>query len=244
MSAVYYTTCITDVDPFVNLDRINIEYLEGYGNVILDPGKPVGAVSLEERNSFFKRLLRGSLTTARGLPRLLAQISYSPIDIVIVIIKSFVHSVASNRRIRRHERDLASNYRVPLLITGIQEVIAETTEDVYLNLNSRETLESLALAISEPIPEAPSSYTIKQQNPSQLSDQSSNDTKPSFPKLTLSESQFKMIQTLDSLGWRRYPVHIHQATHSHAAIIVRVEKKSFDEGRVVLRHWVDKEFIL
>lgn len=220
LSAVYYTTCITKVDPFVNLERINIEYLEGYGDVILDPGRPVGVVGLGRRDSLSERLLRGSLTTARRLPQVLAQISYMPIDVVIVIIKSLAHSVASNRRIRRHERDLSSNYRFPLLITGI------------------------ALAKTEPIPEASNSHTIKQLNSAQPLDWSLDDIKPSFPILALSESQFKMIQTLGSLGWRRYPVHIHQAMHSHAAIIVRIEKKSFDEGRVVLRHWVDEEFIL
>jgi hypothetical protein len=34
-------------------------------------------------------------------------------------------------------------------------------------------------------------------------------------------------------------VYIHNHRHSHAAIIVRIDKKSFDEGRVVIRHWLD-----
>jgi len=53
-----------------------------------------------------------------------------------------------------------------------------------------------------------------------------------------------MIQALDEVGFRKYPVFIHKVMHSHAAIIVRVDKSSFDEGRVVLKHWLDEEFIL
>jgi hypothetical protein len=204
LSAVYYTTCITKVDSFVNLERLNIEYLEGYGEVILDPKNPVNVVTLKEREPRSNRLRRSSLSIARNLPRLVAQISYMPIDIAIVIVKSFAHSVASNRRIRRHERDLARNYRVPLLITRIQELVAETIENVQ---SGQDTLGSPALADNEPIPEASDSHTIKQLSPAQLSN-GSDDVKPSFSTLALSEPQFKMIQTLDSLGWRRYPVHI------------------------------------
>jgi hypothetical protein len=53
-----------------------------------------------------------------------------------------------------------------------------------------------------------------------------------------------MIQALDNVGFRKYPVYIHKVRHSHAAIIVRVDKPTLDEGRIVLRHWLDEEFIL
>lgn len=53
-----------------------------------------------------------------------------------------------------------------------------------------------------------------------------------------------MIQALDNLGWHKYPVYIHNARHSHAAIIVRIDKPSLQEGRQVLRHWLDEEFTL
>jgi hypothetical protein len=64
------------------------------------------------------------------------------------------------------------------------------------------------------------------------------------PILALSTSQFGMIRSLDELGWKKFQVHIHKHRHSHAAIIVRTDKPGFDEGRVVLRHWVEEEFTL
>jgi hypothetical protein len=62
---------------------------------------------------------------------------------------------------------------------------------------------------------------------------------PEFPKLALTEDQFGMIDALDGVGFKKYPVYIHNHRHSHAAIIVRMDKKSFDEGRVVIKHWLD-----
>lgn len=65
-----------------------------------------------------------------------------------------------------------------------------------------------------------------------------------FPTLALTPAQFAIVDNLNSVGFRKYPVHIHNARHSHAAIIVRMPRKSFDEGKVVIRHWLEEEFRL
>jgi hypothetical protein len=70
----------------------------------------------------------------------------------------------------------------------------------------------------------------------------SKATKPphlDFPTLALAPDQFAMIQSLDDVGWKKYPVHIHSVNHSHAAIIVRTNRASFKEGKVVVQHWLD-----
>jgi hypothetical protein len=64
-----------------------------------------------------------------------------------------------------------------------------------------------------------------------------------FATLALAPWQFAAIQALDRLKWRKYPVWIHKHRHSHAAIIVRTDKPGFEEGKVVLRHWVTEEFL-
>ena len=66
-----------------------------------------------------------------------------------------------------------------------------------------------------------------------------------FPTLALSHQQFEMINNIDKLNFRKYPVFIHNDRHSHAAIIVRKPwAKRWDEGRVVVAHWLDKAFIV
>ena len=65
-----------------------------------------------------------------------------------------------------------------------------------------------------------------------------------YPKLALTHEQFGIIDSLDAVGIRKYPVHIQKHHHSHAAIIVRVEKDGFREGKIVMKHWLDNEFAL
>lgn len=59
-----------------------------------------------------------------------------------------------------------------------------------------------------------------------------------FPTLALTEEQFGMIDALDKVGFKKYPVHIHDVSHTHAAIIVRMQKDSFREGKIVIGHWL------
>lgn len=62
--------------------------------------------------------------------------------------------------------------------------------------------------------------------------------------LALSSDQFAMIESLDKLGWRKYPVWIRKVRHSHAAIIRRRKEPAYDEGLIVLRHFVEEEFLV
>lgn len=252
-SAVYYTTGISKTDPYTDLDKIKINYLKGYEDVIIDPNSPVEPLDPEEPNdTFYGGIVRASQTTIGRIPFFLAMVLFIPLGVVAFLINSGVQSLRSSRRIRLHERGLAGiqpgNYRVPLLITGMREAV----EDVYENLNSAQSHEYLVAGTEEEAAQSePSSPVLERP-------QSSNDSEP--PKLTRQEPektgqhdpptlalapyQFRMVQALDNVGWRKYPVYIHKVRHSHAAIIVRKENPNFDEGRVVFRHWLDEEFTL
>lgn len=61
-------------------------------------------------------------------------------------------------------------------------------------------------------------------------------------QLNLSPVQRTIITNLNKLGWAKYPVHIRHSTHSHAAIICRFPAPQFEEGKVVVRHWVEEIF--
>jgi len=232
-SAVYYTTSISKQDPFTDLSRLSLTYLKGYEDVILDPEAPMYFPE-DPDVAYPVRLARKTQDIAMRLPFLIAMVSYLPIGIMTVIINSSIHALSSSRRIRQYEQGLTdiqpSYYRVPLLITSLQGAVG----DVYQNVNSAQSHEYLDVEDEEAMQSAPST-------PGSASLAS---CPPNAPVLALSPDQFKMIEALDAVGWRKFQVHIHNHTHSHAAIIVRVEKPSFDEGRIVLRHFVDEEFIV
>lgn len=251
-SAVYYTTGISKTDPYTALDKIKINYVKGYEDVIIDDKQPITPADPEETDmSFYGTMLRNTQTTVGRLPLILAMIVFIPIGVVAFLINSGVQSLRSNRRIRLHERGLAGiqpgNYRVPLLITGVREA----AESVYENLNSAQSHEYLVAGTEEEAAEEPSSPSLERIQTNQSDGAETNQLEKTksgrqhdVPVLALADYQFRMIQALDSTGWRKYPVWIHKVRHSHAAIIVRVQKESFSEGKLVMRHWLDEEFII
>ncbi|KAH8145889.1 uncharacterized protein LAJ45_10031 [Morchella importuna] len=66
----------------------------------------------------------------------------------------------------------------------------------------------------------------------------------SFPTLALASHQFDIISSLDTMGIKKFAVYIHNDRHSHAAIIVRRPwSKRWEEGKVVVGHWLNEAFI-
>jgi Putative serine esterase (DUF676) len=253
-SAVYYTTGISKIDPFTHLDKVKITYLKGYGDVILDPATPVVPREPDTLDlTFYGPFVKWFNSLIGRLPVVLAVILIVPLGTVVFLINSGFQSLRSNQRIRLHEKGLAGiqpgEYRVPLLIKGVQEAV----EDAYENLNSVQENEYLTVdgegniegdGTSSSESDVPQS---RGERPSKLSRRKSERSKSSqhgFPTLALAPYQFRVVDTLDSLGWRKYPVHIKKVMHSHAAIIVRIQKERYSEGHYVFRHWLNEEFII
>jgi Putative serine esterase (DUF676) len=61
--------------------------------------------------------------------------------------------------------------------------------------------------------------------------------------LKLSPVQQSIIEGLNALEWHKYPIHITLHPHVHAAAIVRYKHERFEEGKVVVRHWIEEGLI-
>jgi hypothetical protein len=62
-------------------------------------------------------------------------------------------------------------------------------------------------------------------------------------RLALTDEQLSMMNGLRSLSWKTFGVHIHQTSHSHAAIIKRTRwRNDLSEGQVVIQHWLQDQF--
>jgi len=244
-SAVYYTTAISKTDPFANLDleKANLTYLKGYEDIILDPDASLNIGDVGESG-----VTTSTWTTIRRLPFLVAMVSYIPFGMLTILINSGIEALGSRRRIHLYEQGLGDLQpsKFEVFLTGIQEAV----EDIYKNVNSAQSHEYLVSSDDEATMEEGMSSFSNEQQPL-LSREGSDakrweihQTEGGVPILALAPCQFQMIQALDNLRWRKYAVHIHKAKHSHAAIIVRSRKPSFEEGKIVLRHWVEEEFIV
>jgi hypothetical protein len=265
-SAVYYTTGISKTDPYKDLDKI-LKYVLGYEDVVLDPVELTAPPEpvIAEPSSFFTLLSRmGRAFFSRALLTL-ALMVFIPIGAVVFLINSAFQTAWSTRRIRLHEAGRAgiqiSTYRTPLLISSMREAVEET----YENLNSAQGNEYLSYGNEEEALDSdPPTSTWREWSESPMGNSALSETPPlekpdpspsrspirppsrqlDVPTLALTPDQFAMIHALDNVGWRKYPVYIHKNRRSHAAMIVRMNKPSFSEGYIVLRHWLNEEFLM
>ncbi|KAE9979970.1 hypothetical protein EG328_000615 [Venturia inaequalis] len=263
-STAYYTSGISRTDPFVNLDKVKVNYLKGFEPVIIDHSSPVTRKDDEALPALHKRVAGATVTVLSKLPSAVFFLVFIPIGTVLFLMNSAIQSVRSRQRIRLHHSGKAGipveEYRIPLISEMVQDV-RQTAENFYGNVNQSQSQEYLPTGSEEET--SPSSPATKKHK-SRRSVTSAGEEKPllsieeeeldetdvddevpaqktgdlDFPTLALTPIQFAMIQSLDNVGFRKYPVWIHNARHSHAAIIRRMNKKSFDEGKVVAKHWL------
>ena len=246
-SVTYYTAGISRINPFVDLTAIKVNYIPGYDPVILQPDVPVSDKEQEALPAFSQRLTTTTRTVFGHIPFIMFYVLFVPLGGTIFLINSLVQSVRSRHRIQLHEQGKAGidigGYRMPLINNMRQEV-----EDIFENVNNAQSEEYLPVGSEEL--GSPSSPTLTRLNSStrSLMDASDSDEDsvdelkgvrgPEFPTLALTPAQFAMIDALDNVGFKKYPVWIHQHRHSHAAIIRRYERAAFEEGRVVVKHWL------
>lgn len=252
-SAVHYTTGISKTDPYTHLDKIRVNYVKGYEEVILDPAHPVEHIPpyAWKKETF----LESTWKWTRRVPLMLTLVVLVPIGIVAFLLNAVVQNVRSSKRIALHEQGQAginiADYRPPLL-TEIRGAVEDAYEELssfqgqqYLGLSDDEgdasEPEKLALLEDSEPNEKVTARRASERNILRLERKQSQ---PGQPTLALAPCQFEMILGLDSVGWRKYPVWIHNDRHSHAAMIVRMEKATFAEGHVVLKHWLNEEFLV
>lgn len=243
-TVTYYTAGISQTDPFVRPDSVQINYISGYDDVIVDGEYPVSPKEPEETPALAQRLSSSTRTILGRVPIVAFLAVFIPIGSTLFLMNSVVQSVRSQQRIRLHEEGKAGidfgRYRIPLMINAVRQ----EAEDMFENVNNTQDQDYLS-AGSEDIasPTQPKSAALRRKRSFHSDESSIEEQKKGlaveFPTLALTEDQFKMIEALDNVGFKKHPVYIHNHRHSHAAIIVRINKKSFDEGRMVIKHWLD-----
>ncbi|KAI9928949.1 hypothetical protein ASPWEDRAFT_49377 [Aspergillus wentii DTO 134E9] len=260
-SAVFYTTGISSVDPFKNLDDINLNYIKGYEPVVVDSDVYSLPPETKEPTLPVSGIGQKALKILTNLPFWLFIIFFVPIGAILFLLNAAVQTFRSRKRIRLHEEGKTDvffgGYKVPVIVQDVRHAM----EDVFENVNARQHAEYLSASTNSarrrtPVSTSEKANTIQiktkalAQEPTSAGD--SLSTSPASPTeicsgdeediLALTPAQFAIIDSLNSVGFRKYPVYIHKHRHSHAAIIVRMPKKGFEEGQVVIKHWLDNEF--
>ncbi|GAM42030.1 hypothetical protein TCE0_043f15637 [Talaromyces pinophilus] len=248
-STVFYTTAISKVDPFPDPEKENINYLDGYEQVIINPEKyilPTTQEATEETAPYFAGLNKTfKKFYATALSYLFLTV-FLPIATVLFLVNSVVQNMLSQQRIKLYEQGktdlLPGRYRVPLIMQDVRGAV----EDVFENLNASQSNEYLSE--QERNDEEHNTRVRRQSLKSAVEKQpqpgiaAEEGDQSEYPLLALTPAQFEIIDSLNAVGIKKYPVYIHKARHSHAAIIVRMPKPGFSEGKIVVRHWLDHGF--
>ncbi len=251
-SAPYYTTSISVTDPYTNLDAVSINYLPEYAPNIIDPADPVHFKPPKIQPPLLARLASSSQSLLTSVPVFALFSVLIPIGSVAFLINSGVQQVRSQKRIRLHEEGKAGiglgSYRIPLMVENARSAM----EGAFENMNARQGQQYLPEAASDGNREGKLLDGEQQKGHAEKSYESASRTslklegtssgRSERPTLALTTQQFEMVRALDEVGFRKYSVHIHAVRHTHAAIIVRNQKPSFDEGKMVVRHWLNEEF--
>jgi hypothetical protein len=246
-SVPYFTSCISRVDQFVDLDVIDVNYLPGQDKdkqVILDPSNPVSLrQSPEETRSLIERYTYMKQSTINSIPFYAAITVLLPIGATFFLANAGVQTYRSAQRVRQHEEGNSGfsvdRYRVPLLESAhaVQDRISKTVSDQgeqYLPTPPPEPASEPASSAASTAPSSEEKQLAREQTAKEPSD---------FPILALTPEQFAMIDNLNDVGLTKYRAHIQNVRHTHAAIVVRSNRESFWEGKVVVSHWA-KEFEL
>lgn len=140
-----------------------------------------------------------------------------PIFIPLLVLYLLVHSVVESVR---------SSFRINRHDRGAAGISIDKYRAPLLGQNaSRDTLE-----YGHPV--------LQGQNKSWM------EALAALQPLALDNHQLVMVDGLDTLSWRRHPVWIRREQMAHEAIIVGMENRGFDEGRVVLEHFANDEFLV
>jgi hypothetical protein len=249
-SAVFYTTYISATDPYADLSKININYLSDYSPILIDAANPVSPIPSPTNNSkipwfssidaraFFLRARLGLFFTI-----------FIPIGSFLYLINAAVQSVRSQQRIRLHASGKAGivphAYHIPL----VMETAQRTAETVFESMNSAHAQEYLEDNRDDEDEPGASDPLLASGRKTALATsgngheghvaQKGRVGEMEFSTLALTEEQFAMIEALDKVGFKKFPVHIHDVSHAHAAIIVRMKRDSFREGKIVIGHWLE-----
>ncbi|KAJ5514209.1 hypothetical protein N7463_003761 [Penicillium fimorum] len=253
-SVLFYTSGLSKVDPFRDLEDLNINYVEGYEDVIIDPDLHVLPPAERKPETAAARFWKKVKSAAIWIPLSLLLIVLVPVACMLFLINAGIQTFRSSKRIRMHEvgenGERFRRYRVPVLVQDVQHVVEQAFENVNA-VQEPDYLSNSDTEVSDATPEKSTTSSASKSARNDADVESGSARRPSTmevstysPKLALTHEQFGIIDSLNAVGIRKYPVHIQKHHHSHAAIIVRAEKDGFREGKIVMKHWLDNEFAL
>lgn len=237
-SVVFYTAAISKTDPYVDLSCVELRPLQGTDGVLLEPSDPVRHKTPAKMTTI-ERITSTGKATVQAIPFAIFLGVLLPFGMTAFLVNAGVQSFRSAQRVRLHETGQAGivldRYRMPFLL----EEARHLQDRVYRNLSASDMQGEEYLPASQDGGDERAGQDAHTSRKSVASSRMREKGTDKFPILALTDDQFEMIDALDNVGFEKFHVHISKVRHTHAAIVVRSNRWGFDEGKTVLRHWVE-----
>ncbi|KAG5417367.1 hypothetical protein I9W82_005000 [Candida metapsilosis] len=220
----WFTSSISLTDPVNSMynklpQNITAEYIKGYEPNVIDASKPFYFEQKSKEQTFDTSSRRGFFWKTLNWCKLLGTIVlYVPIMGISFIVSSIYQRVQTSNRIRHFHNEKSNNL----------SHLYEYDENTSLLTDLSNKLEDEQDTIVEDM------YGAMNWK---VSHSSSN-----FPPITLDDSQKFIVEKLNTLGWRKFPIILRHTTSTHAGAIVRHADPNFDEGKVIVRHFIENVF--
>ena len=231
-SVPFNTAAISQYDPYLNLHKLNLAYLPSYEPVILHPTRPI--IPLPKPKD------PGHQSQSRRWFLPILMVFLVPLWATFFVLASLYQSFFSARRIRHHSRihdTFGESDKEEE--TGLSGAVQEAFEDVVDNASLISPIEDR----NEYFDDVDETTTLIEGNGHDGQAEKAVSFQREEYRLALTEEQVAMMNGLRSIPWQTFGVHIHQTTHSHAAIIRRHKwRAGLVEGEIVIRHWLENQF--
>ncbi|KAF8545522.1 putative serine esterase-domain-containing protein [Trichophaea hybrida] len=266
-SCAFYTSAITRCNPFADLSAVTINYLPGYAPNIIDPENPIDPVPQKGEPLPMTNRIGQVGKKIAGLPVIVIYSLVLCIGTMFYLLNAILQNMLSLRRIKLHCSDehCRGYQALPLLVNELQhaanQVIGGVNQEIspqHLRPSSRgsdasdstgsqftDTDDGIKNGVLEPAPTERARIETDNQAANQIAPgnvEVVNGQPMKFPTLALTPAQFKMIENLDTLDFKKFAVWIHNTKHTHAAIIMRKPTEKWKEGKVAVSHWVNEKF--
>lgn len=204
-------------------ENIKCEYIKGYEPTVIDISKPLyykktnlNLKSPTNRFSWFWK-------TLNWLKLIGTVIVYVP----AFIISSIIQRIHNRRRVKEFFKNKSNN----LLH------LYEHDDDIG---DDEDQHPSIFTEFSHKVDDE--QETLVEDMYDAMGYKISHSTK--FPEIILEKSQAFIVEKLNTLGWKKYPVIIRKTKETHRGAIVRNEDPNFYEGKTIVRHFIKEVFKL
>ncbi|KKY21590.1 putative lipase serine [Phaeomoniella chlamydospora] len=267
--AHFYTTAISASDPYAeaDLNKLKYNYVEGFEPIVIDGRNPCEPLKEGETPIHTPTYLETIGSSARKVATVCAIAIAAPIFATGLMATSAIETYRSQRRIRLH-----SNSEEALRLPNVIKKVASDLEDKVETIANSSPITDLTMptmqqqdiatpnSSSSSSPDTssttlPASHTKQPPTTTTTTTQDSQEDDLEIlerqlshlptPQLALLPSQFRMISHLDKIGLQKFHIYIHNTNWTHAAIVVRQPWRSaFGEGKTVVRHWIERQFVV